>query len=211
MGSARPTASARSPAARDLARLAVSAAARRGLPARRPGAASQRGGSAWPSCAAASARPRPVRSVLARLAACAASPACPARLALVPCVAVSCVLCACGLAGHGHRGRVVVVVHCAEVFASSSSCSASMPQRHASAPRRSSSSEVSPSRRSSSSRVYPPCMSIVLSSHPLFVRASFARVERVVHLRDRVRYLARSVHIALKHCVSRRALVNHST
>jgi hypothetical protein len=160
--------------------------------------------------AAAPARPRPVRSVLAWLTAYAASPACPARLALVPCATVPCVLCACGLAGHGHRGRVVVV-HCAEVFASSSSCSASMPQRHASVPRRSPSSEVSPSRRSSSSRVYPPCVSIVSPSHPLFVRASFACVERVVHPRDSVRYLARSVHIALRHCASRHALVNHST
>jgi hypothetical protein len=161
------------------------------LPAWRPGAASQRGGSTRPACAA--------------------SPVCPARLALVPCAAVPCVLCACGLAGHGHRGRGVVVVHCVEVFASSSSCSASMPQRHASAPCHSPSSEVSPSRRSSSSRVYPPCVSIVSPSHPLFVRASFARVERVVHPHDRVRYLARSVHIALRHYASRRALVNHST
>jgi hypothetical protein len=45
MGSARPTGSARSPAARGLSRLAVSAAC---------GAARcQRGGSAWPACAAA--------------------------------------------------------------------------------------------------------------------------------------------------------------
>jgi hypothetical protein len=129
----------------------------------------------------------------------------------VPCAAVPCVLCACGLAGRGHRGRVVVFVHCAEVFASSSSCSVSMPQRHASVPRRSPSSEVSPSRRNSSSRVHPPCVSIVSLSHPLFVRVSFARVERAVHPCDRVRYLARSVHIALRHCVSRHALVNHST
>jgi hypothetical protein len=38
-----------------------------------------------------------------------------------------------------------------------------------------------------------------------------SRVERAVHPRDRVRYLGRSVHIALGHCASRRASVNHST
>jgi hypothetical protein len=185
------------------------AAARRGLPARRPSTASQRGGSGTtPPCAQ---RPGAARGLCGQPGVPYATRPCPARLALVPCAAVPCVLCACGLAGYGHRGRVIVVVHCAEVFASSSSCSASMPQRHASVPRHSPSSEVSPSRRSSSSRVYPPCVSIVSPSHPLFVRASFARVERVVHPRDRVRYLARSVHIALRHCTSRHALVNHST
>jgi hypothetical protein len=64
-----------------------------GADARRLGAACQRGGPVRPSCVAAwrggpvrpgaqcPARPRPVCSVLARLAACAASPACPTRLA----------------------------------------------------------------------------------------------------------------------------------
>jgi hypothetical protein len=117
-----------------------------------------------------------------QLAACAASPACPRHAASsmawhdqqaggslvpratrpralrgspMPCAAVPCALCACGLADRGHRGRVTVVVHRVEVFASSSSCSASMPQCRASAPRRSLSSKVSPSRRSSSSPIYP--------------------------------------------------------
>jgi hypothetical protein len=167
-----------------------------------------RGGMAVPARArgpgaGASARPWRPRCGLSRSGAARGQPG-------VPYTAVLCVLCACGLAGRGHRGRVAVVVHCTEVFASSSSCSASMPQRRASAPRRSPSSEVSPSRRSSSSRVYLPCVSIVSPSHPSFVRTSFARVECVVHPRDRVRYLARSVHIALRHCVSRRASVNHS-
>jgi hypothetical protein len=136
------------------------AAARRGLPAWRPGAASRRGGSARPASAAArhggsvrrtvpSARPdaqcpsvvRAVPGMASPYAqrpgaarglrgqpgvSCATRP-CPARLALVPCEAVTYVLCAYGLAGRGHRGRVAIVIHCAEVFASSSSCSAYMP------------------------------------------------------------------------------------
>jgi hypothetical protein len=57
----------------------------------------------------------------------------------------------------------------------------------------------------------PHYVSIVPPSHSSFVRASFPRVGCDVHSRDRVRYLARSAHIALVHCTSRHASVNHST
>jgi hypothetical protein len=50
-------------------------------------------------------------------------------------------------------------------------------------------------------RVHSPAIAPIVCS----------RVERDFHPRDHVRYLARSVHIALVHCVSRRASVNHST
>jgi hypothetical protein len=121
-------------APRDLRR--GRAAARRGLPARRPGAAFLRGGLARrpgaarravpgtaPPCAQ---RPGAARGLRGQPGVSYAARPCPARLALVPCEAVPYVLCACGLAGRGHHGRVAIVVHCAEVFASSSSCSAYM-------------------------------------------------------------------------------------
>jgi hypothetical protein len=130
----------------------LGAACQRGGPVRPSCVAAWRGGPAWPARgvparrAVPSARrgaqcPSAVRAVPGTAPPCAQRPGatrglrgqpgvsyatrpCPARLALVPCEAV---LCACGLAGRGHRGRVAIVVHCAEVFASSSSCSAYMP------------------------------------------------------------------------------------
>jgi hypothetical protein len=50
------------------------------------------------------------------------------------------------LASRVRNSSVAAVVHRAEVFASSSSCSASMPKHRVSVPRHSPLSEVSPSR-----------------------------------------------------------------